>query len=368
MKSLFTILFTLSVCFSFAQEYNNNKFRQLYQELPTPNNFRTASGAPGHEYWQQRADYDMEIRLDDVEQKIYGEETITYWNNSPDDLSYLWLQLDQNVRSKDSDSKKIKTSSINDKMDFRSINRLLSDFDGGFKIEYVQDASGKDLNYTINKTMMRIDLPKVLAPKSRTQIKIKWWYKINDRMQIGGRSGYEYFKEDDNYLYTIAQFYPRMAVYSDNEGWQNKQFLGAGEFALNFGNYTVSITVPSDHVVAATGTLQNPKNVLTAQQQKRLSKARTSDKPVLIITQEEAEKNESKKEKGQKTWIFKANNVRDFGWASSRKFIWDAQGSSAKFQNSYGDVLLSKRRQSLMGEIQHSRCRTDPKNLFKAHF
>ncbi|MEM7163412.1 MAG: M1 family metallopeptidase [Bacteroidota bacterium] len=317
------------LCFSiglFCQDYNQNKFRQLYQELPTPNNFRTASGAPGHEYWQQRADYVMDIRLDDEEQKIYGEETITYWNNSPDPLKYLWVQLDQNVRAKDSDSKKISTNSIDDRMSFRSLNRMLNDFDGGFKIDHVKDASGKDLDYTINKTMMRIDLPRILAPKAKTQIKIKWWYNINDRMKIGGRSGYEYFEDDDNYLYTIAQFYPRMAVYCDNEGWQNKQFLGRGEFTLNFGNYTVNLTVPSDHVVASTGTLQNPKSVLTSAQQKRLSKARSSDKPVLIITQDEAEENEKGKEKGNKTWTFKAENVRDFGWASSRKFMWDAQG------------------------------------------
>ncbi len=320
------ILSSLVFISAYSQEYNNNKFKQLYQELPTPNNFRTASGAPGHEYWQQRADYVMDIRLDDEEQKIYGEETITYWNNSPDELSYVWVQLDQNVRAKDSDRQKISTYSINSRMRFGELNRMMNDFDGGFKIEHVKDASGNDMNYTVNKTMMRIDLAKTLAPKSKTQIKIKWWYNINDRMKIGGRSGYEYFEEEDNYLYTIAQFYPRMAVYCDNEGWQNKQFLGNGEFTLNFGNYTVNLTVPSDHVVASTGTLQNPKSVLTSTQQKRLAKSKTSDKPVLIITQEEAEKNESTKEKGTKTWTFKANNVRDFGWASSRKFIWDAQG------------------------------------------
>ena len=227
ISSIVSSLFCLVL---FSQEYNENKFRQLYQELPTPNNFRTASGAPGHEYWQQRADYVMNIRLDDNEQKIYGEETITYWNNSPDELNYVWVQLDQNVRAKDADSKKIRTNSIENRMGFRDLNRMMNDFDGGFKIEHVKDASGANMNFTVNKTMMRIDLPKTLAPKSKTQIKIKWWYNINDRMKIGGRSGYEYFEDEDNYLYTIAQFYPRMAVYCDNEGWQNKQFLGNGEF------------------------------------------------------------------------------------------------------------------------------------------
>ena len=294
--------------------------------MPTPNNYRTASGAPGHEYWQQRADYVMDITLDDENQKIYGEETITYYNNSPDKLSYLWVQLDQNVRAKDSDTKKVRQNSIDDRMSFRSMNRLLSDFDGGFKIDHVKDASGADMNYTINKTMMRIDLPKAMQPKSKMSFSIKWWYNINDRMKIGGRSGYEYFEEDDNYLYTIAQFFPRMAVYCDNEGWQNKQFLGYGEFALDFGNYTVNLTVPTDHVVASTGTLQNPKSVLTSKQQKRLANAKNADKPVLIINQDEAEKNEANKAGGTKTWTFKAENVRDFGWASSRKFIWDAQG------------------------------------------
>ena len=326
MKNIFLLFFLVSAISVQSQEYNNNKFRQLYQELPTPNNFRTASGAPGHEYWQQRADYVMDIRLDDEKQKIYGEETITYHNNSPDVLSYLWVQLDQNVRAQDSDRNKVQLNSITDSLSFSQLNRMINDFDGGFKIEHVKDASGSNMSYTVNKTMMRIDLAKNLQPKSKTQIKIKWWYNINNRMKIGGRSGYEYFEENDNYLYTIAQFYPRMAVYCDNEGWQNKQFLGAGEFTLNFGNYTVNLTVPSDHVIASTGTLQNSKSVLNSKQQKRLAIARTSDKPVIIITQDEAEANEKKKEKGQKTWTYKAENVRDFGWASSRKFIWDAQG------------------------------------------
>ena len=195
----------------------------------------------------------------------------------------------------------------------------------GFNIEKVADLAGNALDYTINKTMMRIDLPRPLKPGTKFSFSIDWWYNINDRMDIGGRSGYEYFEEEDNYLYTIAQFYPRMVVYSDNEGWQNKQFLGNGEFTLNFGDYHVELTVPADHIVASTGTLSNPSAVLTPAQRRRYAEAKKSyDQPVLIVTEEEARENEKTKAEGEKTWIFDAKNVRDFGWASSRKFIWDA--------------------------------------------
>lgn len=310
-----------------AQEnINNNPFRQLKQELATPNVYRTASGAPGHEYYQQQADYDMDITLDDANQIIYGEETITYHNNSPDNLDYLWVQLDQNMRSDSSETKLIQTNTIEDAMSFDALLRMHNDFDGGFKIEYVKDASGKDIDYTINYTMMRVDMPKTLVSGGTFTFKIKWWYNINDRMEIGGRSGYEYFEEDDNYLYTIAQFYPRMAVYNEVEGWQNKQFLGRGEFALPFGNYKVDITVPSDHVVASTGTLMNASSVMTSEQRARFKEAQTEyEQPVMIVNQEEAEANEtSEKATDTKTWSFSAKNVRDFAFASSRKFIWDA--------------------------------------------
>ena len=304
---------------------NTNVFRQLGTELPTPNTYRTASGAPGHEYWQQQVDYNMQLKLDDANQRLDGTETITYTNNSPDELRYLWVQLDQNVRAKDSDSHKIRETSWGDSEQFSTVQKLNPSFDGGFKITKVFDAMGNDLDYIINKTMMRIDLPVPLRPNEKMIFTIGWWYNINDRMQIGGRSGFEYFEDEDNYLYTIAQFYPRLAVYSDNEGWQNKQFLGSGEFTLCFGNYRVAITVPSDHVVASTGELVNAKSVLTSEQRKRFELAkRTYDQPVMIVTEEEAREAEKTKEKGQKTWIFSAKNVRDFGWASSRKFIWDA--------------------------------------------
>ncbi|MDG1475669.1 MAG: M1 family metallopeptidase [Vicingaceae bacterium] len=317
----------------FAQEnYNYNKFKQLKEELATPTVYRTASGAPGHKYYQQKASYNIDVTIDDEKQKITGKETITYKNNSPDKLEYLWLQLDQNMRAKDSDTKLIKTSggrggtkSLGQKVNFNDLARLHNDFDGGFKLEYVKDGKGKELKYTVNKTMMRVDLPTPLMPGATVSLKIGYWYNVNDRMQIGGRSGYEYFPEDDNYLYTIAQFYPRMAVYNETEGWQNKQFLGNGEFTLPFGDYKVNITVPSDHIVGATGTLTNASSVLTAEERSRFKKAQSEYKtPVIIVTQDEAEEKEKSKSSSTRTWSFSATNVRDFAFASSRKFIWDA--------------------------------------------
>jgi len=327
MKKALLFLFLLISFAPFAQENTNqSKFKQLHQALPTPNEYRTASGAPGDRYWQQKVDYDMQIRLDDDKQQVYGEETITYVNNSPDELTYLWVQLDQNMRAKDSDTHKIRRSSMSDEMSFSDVRNLEPWFDGGFKIDYVKDAGNKDLAYTVNKTMMRVDLPSSLKPGGKFVFKIKWWYNINDRMKIGGRSGYEYFEDEDNYIYTIAQFYPRLAAYTDYQGWQHKQFLGSGEFTLEFGDYKVALTVPSDHIVASTGVLQNPKTVLSAEQRKRYEKAKNADQPVMIVTEDEAREAEKGKEKGMKTWIFHAENVRDFAWASSRKFIWDAMG------------------------------------------
>ena len=276
-------------------------------------------------YWQNEADYDMKIRLDDENQRVYGEEVITYHNNSPDALDYLWVQLDQNMRAKDSDTYKIRTSKLDDRMSTRGLEALTPTFDGGFKLDYVKYGDGQPAKYTVNQTMMRVDLPVALKPGESTKLQIKWWYNINDRMKIGGRSGYEYFEEDDNYLYTIAQFFPRMAVYSDEDGWQNKQFLGRGEFTLPFGDYNVELTVPSDHLIASTGTLQNAKDVLTKKQFDRWEQAQKSyDELVIVATQEEAVAREAKKLTKTRTWKFQAENVRDFGWASSRKFIWDA--------------------------------------------
>lgn len=328
-KFLFFLLCISALSAAKAQAPNQGatKFQQLYQELPTPNSYRNAAGAPGHEYWQQRADYDMKIEVDDEKQRILGEETITYYNNSPDALSYLWIQLDQNVRAKTSDSHKIRTGKVRKEMGFREIKSSWhNDFDGGFKIEEVTDKRGKKLNYTINKTMMRIDLDQPLRPNSQLSFNIKWWYNINDGGNYGGRSGYEFFPKENNYMYHIAQFYPRMCSYNETDGWQNKQFLGRGEFTLSFGDFKVAITAPADHTVGATGVLQNPKEVLTSEQIQRLEKAKTAKDPLMIITEEEAKEIEKGKSKAKKTWVFKAENVRDFGFCSSRKFIWDAQG------------------------------------------
>ena len=332
MKKILFLVATIFSCSLLAQNVNTTKFKQLGEELPTPNVYRTASGAPGHQYFQQQADYDMEITLDDQTQRIYGKETITYTNNSPDELRYLWVQLDQNMRAKNSTTQEINTDGIFSQRGNTAqtaFNQLKKnqfyDFDGGFKIDYVQSTGGTNLRYTVNNTMMRVDLPTPLGKGQKFSFNIKWWFNVNDRMDIGGRSGYEYFEEEDNYLYTIAQFFPRMAVYDDIVGWQNKQFLGQGEFTLPFGDYKVSITVPSDHVVASTGELTNESRVLTSSQRARLAKAKKSyQDPVIIVTQAEAEAAEIKKNSTTKTWIFEAENVRDFAFASSRKFIWDA--------------------------------------------
>ncbi len=328
MKNLLSLVLVMMTFSLIGQEnINNNKFRQLYDELPTPNSYRTASGAPGSEYWQQRADYKMKLRLDDENQRLYGDETITYHNNSPDALNYVWVQLDQNVRAMDSDSKKIRTQEFSNRTSMRSIEAMAYEFDGGFKIEHVKDASGRPMKYIINKTMMRIDLPTTLQPGGQTQFSIKWWYNINDTSKDRGRSGYEHFEDDDNNVYVIAQFFPRMCSYNDVEGWQNKQFLGRGEFALIFGDYEVEITSPADHLVSASGNLLNPDKVLSKEQKKRWNQAKSETvQPVIIASLDEAEERMKTKSDKTKTWKFKADNVRDFAFASSRRFIWDALG------------------------------------------
>lgn len=322
--SIGCLLALLSTSVWAQQNINDNPFKQLGQELPTPNDFRTAAGAPGAEYWQNRADYTMDIRLDDENQKIYGEETITYHNDSPDQLYYLWLQLDQNVRAQGSDKSLISTSSF-DEMTWLDIKELHNDFEGGFNIESVKNAEGAAMPYTINRTMMRVDLPSPLASGKSVSFSVKWWYNINNRGEFRGRSGFEYFPEEDNYLYTIAQFFPRMCVYNDVDGWQNKQFLGRGEFTVPFGDYEVKLTVPADHVVGSTGVLQNAKQVLSSVQRNRVAEAmENTTTPVMIVTPDEALEAEQAKSEETKTWEFHAENVRDFAFCSSRKFIWDA--------------------------------------------
>jgi len=334
--TFFSSLFFITVSFTQAQEAtktakneerNPDKFKQMYDLFATPNMYRTASGAPGPEYYQQQADYKIDIELDDKNQKLYGTETITYTNNAKESLDYLWLQLDQNEKARNSNSPLVESNKIDPVFSAQSFSRkyLEEDFDGGFKIEYVKDSQGKAMQYTVNQTMMRIELPQVLKFGEKISFSIKWWYNINNYTIDGGRSGYEHFEKDGNNLYVIAQFYPRMAVYNDVEGWQNMQFWGSGEFALPFGNFEVNITVPADHILEATGTLLNRSEVFTPEQLKRYKLAEQSfDKPVIVVTQAEAEAREKGFSTAKKTWKFKAENVRDFGISTSRKFIYDA--------------------------------------------
>ncbi len=305
---------------------NTNKFRQLYDEFATPNMYRAASGAPGSAYYQQQADYKMDIVLDDKNTKLSGFETITYSNNSPDILKYLWVQLDQNKRAKNSKSPLIESDRIEQvkRPDAFVTDYMKDPFDGGFNIEEVKDANGSPLKYTINSTMMRIELPQPLKSGEKTSFSIKWWYNINNHLVDRARSGYEFFPKDGNRAYVIAQFFPRMAVYNDVEGWQNSQFWGRDEFALPFGNYEVNITVPADHILDGTGELMNRKEVFSKTMMERFEKAKKSyEQPVLIVTQAEAEAAEKVFSDKTKTWKLKAENVRDFAFATSRKFIWD---------------------------------------------
>lgn len=363
MKRAIYILSLLSSVFVTAQEKteaprekghsDESRFSQMYDLMATPNMFRTASGAPGPAYYQQQADYKMDIELDDKNTRLYGKETITYHNNAPEALEYLWVQLDQNQNARDSKSKLVESQKMDPayKPDAFSRRYFEEGFDGGFRIEYVQDAAGKPLSYTINQTMMRINLPTPLKHGEKFVFSIKWWYNINNYRVIGGRSGYEHFEKDNNNLYVIAQFYPRMAVYNDVEGWQNMQFWGAGEFALPFGNFDVNITVPADHILDGTGELQNRDDVLTPEQLKRYELAtRSFDNPVVIVTQEEAERAEKGFSEKKKTWKFKAKNVRDFGFSSSRKFIYDGMAVKLSDKTVMAHSLYPKEANPMWGE------------------
>lgn len=303
-------------------------FKQLDDLWPTPDAARRASGAPGPGYWQQRADYVIDVELDEAKHRITGRETITYHNRSQDTLDYLWLQLDQNLLDPKMIAAQSRTAPGFSGLSFKKLDAMLlrRKFDGGHKITAVKDAAGKPLKYVVVQTMMRVIPPTPLKPGKSITFSVEWNYNINDTAKISGRTGYEYFKEDKNHLYAIAQWFPRMCAYTDVTGWQNKQYLGTGEFALEFGNYLVRITAPADHVVASTGVLQNADKILTKTQRARLAKARTAKKPVFIVNLAEAKANEKEKAKGKKTWVFKADNVRDFAFASSRKFLWDAMG------------------------------------------
>jgi len=307
---------------------HGNKFEQLGTVLSDPNSYRSASGAPGPAYWQQRADYNISAELDEKNLQLTGSETITYYNNSPDPLSYLWVQLDENEHKASSDNHLTEVSKMADKMTYKALSAILnSENNLGVKIVKVTNGSGAALPYVINNTMMRIDLPVVLKPNEKYVLNITWNYKISDRMTVGGRGGYEYFAGDDNYLFTMTQWFPRMAVYSDFQGWQNKQFEGRGEFALVFGNYKVNMTVPADHVVGATGECQNYAQVLSAANLKRWNAAQTAKAPVEIVTLDEVKSGITKKSAARKTWTYTAENVRDFAWVSSRRLVWDAMAT-----------------------------------------
>ncbi|GAB1445011.1 MAG: M1 family metallopeptidase [Cyclobacteriaceae bacterium] len=345
--SYLLILF-ISSSSAFAQQNWQGKFEQLGPELPTPNSYRSSSGAPGPNYWQQRADYEIDVELDDETQMITGKEIVTYFNNSPETLHYLWMQLDQNKLAAGNMTDKTSNNVIRDSVPAKFLAESLGgygyDYDGGYKIKSVKDATtGKDLPQTINFTMMRVDLPTPLKTGDTYKFIVEWSYREYDRMKFSERGGYEYFPEDDNRLYTCAQWFPRMCVFDDYEGWQNKQFLGRGEYALTFGNYKVRITVPSDFIVGATGWLQNPQEVLNKDQLERFNRAqKTFDKPVFIVTEAEAKKNEKSRSKKKSTWVFHSENVRDVAFATSRKFIWDAMAVKVNNKTPLAQSLYPK--------------------------
>jgi len=341
---------------------HGNKFEQLGTILPTANEYRTASGAPGPKYWQQRADYNIKCELDEANLTLKGIETITYYNNSPDVLTYLWFQLDENEHSSIDNANYQESSTLGKQVSLSMVDKLLenkTDNGNGDKITKLTDANGKALKYTINKTMMRVDLPAPLKPGQQFVLNINWHYKITNRMTVGGRGGYEYFPEDGNYLFTMSQWYPRLCVYSDFQGWQNHQFTGRGEFALTFGNFSVQMTVPADHVVMATGQCQNYAQVLSPAQLNRWNQAQNAKEPVEVVTLDEAKKAEQQKSTQKKTWIFKAENVRDFAWGSSRKFIWDAvpayvEGKKVMCMSAYGKEAYGLYRKFSSKTVAHT--------------
>ncbi|MDV6315864.1 M1 family metallopeptidase [Idiomarina sp. HP20-50] len=336
------LIATATVCFTVSQaataEAFDDKFRQLNDDkFRSPNIYRTASGAPGQAYWQQEADYKIQVALDDENQSISAQSTITYTNNSPNTLRYLWVQLDQNRFKESSIGPQSQASGDLDRVSFSRMESMMTQksFPAGYELTEISYEDGEPLDHYVNDTMLRLDLNEPLESGDSVTFNINWKFNIIEAEVLGGRGGYEYFEDDGNYLYEMSQWFPRMAAYYDAEGWQNKQFIGNGEFALEFGDYRVEITVPADHIVASTGVLQNPEEVLTSTQRQRLELARDADEPVKIVTEEEALENEKEGTSETKTWIFEAEKVRDFAWASSRKFIWDAQG----YEKNKTDVL-----------------------------
>lgn len=319
-----------SSAYDLGSKERSRPFEPLDPVLPTPNELRLATGAPGPAYWQQRVDYEIEAELDDDNQRIYGSQKVTYRNNSPHELGFIWFQLDQNRLRPDSLDWRSRPSPVeDDAMNFRTMRQVVVREElrqAGFKITRVADAQGNAYEYTIVDTGMRVDLPRALPPQSSVEIHIDWAYDVVDAERVRARAGYERFEEDGNYIYEIAQWYPRAAAYTDYTGWQNRPFLGTSEFTLEFGDFLVKLTVPADHVVAATGELQNPEQVLTSSQRRNLQAASQSAEPKFVISPDEARANQRGKSKQKKTWVFQAFGVRDFAFASSRKFIWDAAG------------------------------------------
>ena len=371
MKQLTAFAFLLFIGISAsAQDIKNNpgsnhgnRFEQLGTILPTPNEYRTASGAPGPKYWQQRCDYDITCELDEPNRRLIGKETLTYSNNSPDVLTYLWLQLDENEHSNTNNSgyqtSNFMPRSITEQDIVKFNGKVDKDREYGFNITRVADALGKKLDYTINKTMMRVELPQPLKPGQKFIFKVDWNYNIIERTKYGGRGGFENFPEDGNDLYTMTQWYPRLCVYSDFQGWQNHQFVGSGEFALTFGNFKVAMTVPADHVVLSTGEGQNFQQILSPAQFARWQKAQTATDVIEIVTLDEAIAAEKQKSKAKKTWIFKADMVRDFAWGSSRKFIWDAmpikvEGKKVMCMSGYGKEAYALYRKFSTKVVAHT--------------
>jgi len=345
MKKLYISLLIAGVAFQGLKAQNiqnnpgsnhGNKFEQLGTILTTPNEQRTASGAPGVKYWQQQADYDIKCTLDEKNLLLKGTQTVTYTNNSPDVLTYIWLQLDENEHSTSKNADYQSSSRMPSMSTTQMVDRAAAESQEngyGVNITSLTDASGKKLTYTVNKTMMRVEMPQPLKSGQKFVFNVAWDYKITDRMVLGGRGGYEFFPEDGNYLFTMAQWYPRLCVYSDFQGWQNHQFTGRGEFALTFGNFKVQITVPADHIVGGTGEVINYNAVLSPTQLSRYKQATTAKAPVEIVTLAEAKAAETKKSTQTKTWVFQAQNVRDFAWTSSRKFVWDAMAQPVEGKN-----------------------------------
>ncbi|MGX5174872.1 M1 family metallopeptidase [Aliikangiella sp. IMCC44653] len=356
------LLAAVSTCFSVANASVvkqskgdfEDKFRQIEEILPTPNDYRNAAGEPGKDYWQQQVDYQIAVKLDEKKRRLQGSQTVTYKNNSPYRLKYLWIQLEQNRFASDSVAERSSTfgglgrrgattklgngdSPAGISLFQLRRQQFMQDVELGYKVGGITTISGEKLNYVINGAQMRIDLPTPLVSGETFQFKMDFGFNLLEEDAVSARSGYEHFPDDarkgGNDIYLLAQWFPRVAAYSDYEAWHNKEFLGRGEFTLEFGDYDVKMTVPADHIVASTGELQNPKAVLSSTQLKRLETAKKAKRPIYIVTPEEALKAEKSASKKTKTWHFKAENVRDFAWSSSRKFIWDAKGYKQNSQS-----------------------------------